>query len=169
MDIKDLQTKIDEPYPEVKDLKGNSNDIRLLAKAYSSCGSETTAVLQYAFQHYMLPGEIGDIIGKISLTEMIHHELLGKAIVAMGGVPYLTNGFGGDYTTKCVYEGRDIKDMLTQNIKDEKAAVEYYESIKDKLSNSRLTKLIERIMADELVHIDVFNKLMDYVSFYKDN
>ena len=58
MDIKLLPTKHVGDYPEAKSLQGNNADIKLLAKAYSSCGSETTAILQYIFQHYVVEDEI---------------------------------------------------------------------------------------------------------------
>lgn len=170
MDIKDLPYKAQEAYPDVKGIQGNQKDVTLLSKAFSSCGSETTAILQYIFQHYVIEDEaIADVIRRIAITEMTHHALLGETINNIGGTPYYTNGFGGDYTTRCVFEGKNLNELLVQNIKDEKAAVAYYESIKPQLSNERLVALIDRIILDELIHIDTFNKLLEYVDFYKDN
>ena len=104
---------------------------------------------------------------KIAINEMRHHEMLAEMIVALGGSPYYTNGFGGDYSTRCVYEGKDMILALNQNIKDETIGVEYYEEIKKQLSNPKLVQIIDRIILDELVHIDTFNKLIEYITFYK--
>lgn len=169
VDIKGLPFASNEAYPDSQTFSGNSTDAKLLSKAFSSCGSETTAVLQYVFQHYVIPDEdIANILGKIARTEMIHHELLGEAIVKCGETPYYTNGFGGDYTTKCVYESSNLTDMLLQNINDEKAAIEYYEAIKPKLSNDNLKAMIDRIALDEVIHVDTFTKLLEYINYYKD-
>lgn len=169
MNIKDLITKADADYPEISGVRGSEKDIEYLSKAYSSCLSETTAVLQYLFQHHIVKDrEVANILQKIAINEMRHHDILAEVIVSLGGVPYYTNGFGGDYTTKCVYEGKDLLDMLSQNVKDEQGTVEYYEQIKDKLSNPRLREIIDRIILDELVHIETFNKLIEYVTYYKD-
>lgn len=168
MNITDLPTKAELEYPEIGDLKGIEKDINLLAKAYSSCGSETTAILQYIFQHYVFKDkDVADILMKIAINEMRHHEMLAEMIVALGGSPYYTNGFGGDYSTRCVYEGKDMILALNQNIKDETSGVEYYEEIKKQLSNPKLVQIIDRIILDELVHIDTFNKLIEYITFYK--
>ncbi len=170
MDISNLPTKVQEGYPDINNIIGNEKDIAFLAKAYSSCLSETTAVLQYTFQHYVIKDkDISNVLEKIALTEMHHHSILGKVIAAIGGVPYYTNGSRSDYTTQCVYEGLSLEEMLKQNIKDEQGAVSYYEEIKDKLSNEELVKVIERIVLDELVHIDTFNKLLEYITFYKES
>ena len=168
MNITDLPVKAEFDYPKINNLNGNEKDIALLSKAYSSCGSETTAILQYIFQHYVFQDkDVADVLIKIAINEMKHHELLAETIVAIGGTPYYTNGFGGDFSTKCVYEGKDMLLALEQNIKDEQAGVEYYEEIKKQLSNPSLVKIIDRIILDELVHIDTFNKLIEYLTFYK--
>ena len=52
-------------------------------------------------------------------------------------------------------------------VKDETSGVEYYEEIKKQLSNQKLVQIIDRIILDELVHIDTFNKLIEYITFYK--
>lgn len=168
MDINNLPTKAEFDYPKIEDLTGTEKDIALLSKAYSSCGSETTAILQYIFQHYVFKDKVvTSTMMRIAINEMKHHEMLAEMIVALGGSPYYTNGFGGDYSTKCVYEGKDMLLALEQNIKDEKNAVEYYEEVKQKLSNPKLVQIIDRIILDELVHIDTFNKLIEYITFYK--
>lgn len=170
MNIKDFPYKSNEPFPNINNLKGTQQDIALLHKAFSSCGSETTAILQYVFQSYVIKDEdIAKIIENIAMTEMVHHDYLGKAIVKLGGTPYYTNGFGGDYSTKCVFEGKNIVDMLNQNIKDEESGINYYENIKKQLSSNELVELIDRIILDEIVHVETFNKLLEYVSFYKNN
>jgi bacterioferritin len=169
MDIKALKTYYDGEYPEAKTLIGNKADIKLLAKAYSSCGSETTAVLQYIFQHYVADDkDIKEVLLGLSINEMKHHELLGEAIVALGGVPYYTNGNMSNYNTKCVYEGLNLVKMLEQDLVDEKAGVEYYEYVKTKLSSDGLKNLIDRIILDEMVHIDTLGKMLEYITIYKE-
>ena len=169
MKISDLLTKADGDYPSLEGVYGNEKDLALLKKAFSSCSSETTAVLQYIFQSYVCKDvEVCKILRKIAITEMHHHETFGEIITKLGGIPYYTNGHGGNYTTQCVYEGKNVLEMLNQNIKDEQGAVDYYEGIKKLLSNQKLVDIVDRIILDELVHIDAFNKLIEYITFYKD-
>jgi rubrerythrin len=59
--------------------------------------------------------------------------------------------------------------MLNQNIKDEESGINYYENIKKQLSSNELVELIDRIILDEIIHVETFNKLLEYVSFYKNN
>lgn len=170
LDIKELPYASSEPYPSINGIEGTQNDIKLLAKAFASCGSETTAILQYIFQHYTINDEdIAGVLLRIAKTEMHHHEILGELIVELKGTPYYTNGFGGDFSTKCVYESTNLRDMLVQDIEDEKSAIAYYEAIKPKLSNNNLREVIDRIVLDEQIHIDTFTKLLEYISYYQDN
>ncbi len=169
MNIEDLLTKAEGEYPDISNITGTEKDISLLSKAYSGCLSETTAVLQYIFQHYIIKDKkVAEIFKKISMCEMHHHHILGEIIVALGGTPYYTNGHGGDFSTQCVYEGKDLLEILKQNIKDEQGEIDYYEGVKKQLSNKLLVEIVDRIILDELAHIDTFTKLIEYVTFYKD-
>ena len=169
MNIEDLLTKAEGDYPDISNVTGTEKDIVLLSKAFSGCLSETTAVLQYIFQHYITKDKkVAEIFKRISMCEMHHHSILGEIIVSLGGTPYYTNGHGGDFSTQCVYEGKDLLEILKQNIKDEQGAIDHYENIKKQLSNNLLVEVVDRIILDELAHIDTFTKLIEYVTFYKD-
>ena len=84
------QVKCDLPYPEVNVAKDLS-EARLILPNYAGRDSETTAILTYAYQSYMT-ADLKKILEEISIVEMTHHEMLGEAIVKLGGYPIIGNG-----------------------------------------------------------------------------
>ena len=90
----------------------------------------------------------------------MHHELLGKAIVACGGTPYLgtTREF---WTGRCVNYTKDLKTFLADDILTEKTAIEGYRKTIVCLQNDSLKRLISRIIEDEQVHIKLLENLLE--------
>ena len=69
------------PYPEIQ-VEPNVAESKLLMPVYSGSSGELTAVMTYCFQMYITPKypDIQEALEGIAITEMRHHELLGKAI-----------------------------------------------------------------------------------------
>ena len=84
------QVKCDLPYPEVNVTKDLS-EARLILPNYAGRDSETTAILTYAYQSYMT-ADLKKILEEIAIVEMTHHEMLGEAIVKLGGYPIIGSG-----------------------------------------------------------------------------
>lgn len=130
---------------------------------YAGRAGETTAVMQYMYQRYITAGvddEISESLSGIAMVEMTHHELLGKAIVACGGTPYLgtTREF---WTGRCVNYTKDLKTLLADDILAEKTAIEGYRKTIVCLQNDSLKRLISRIIEDEQVHIKILENLLE--------
>ena len=78
------------PYPEIE-VEQNVAESKLLMPVYSGSSGELTAVLTYCFQLYVTPKypDIQEALEGIAVTEMRHHELLGKTIYKLGGYPIM--------------------------------------------------------------------------------
>lgn len=169
MDLKDLKTKSDLPYPKIDITTKNKSDAMLLMNDYAGKVSETTAVMQYMYQHYIIKQfdeEIADIMEEIAITEMHHHEMLGVSITELGGDPIISS-LGPFWSGSYVAYSRKIKQMLLDDIESEEAAIRNYKKTIMCLTDEDLKKMIKRIILDEEVHIQTFKALLEYVSFWK--
>ncbi len=170
MEIKDLPYTTGENYPQITIDDTDKTTVNILKNLYASCGSETTAILQYIYQSYLVEPkekEIADILSKIALTEMHHHQELGKAIVMLGGVPFYTNSQGVPFSARCIYDGVNLKQMLLANINAESLSIQSYNNAISKINNQSIKQLLSRIVQDEEIHKKTFECLLEYVSFYK--
>lgn len=157
--------KADLPYPDFQSGK-NINDIKLLMPVYSGRDGETTAIMSYIYYSYVTKQQYPELsycLEKIAITEMHHHELLGTAIVILGGTPYI----GGNYSYwqgSYVNYTKDITSMLRGAILGEKQAIMDYRNVYVKTSTQAVKELVERIIADEEVHIETLTELLKIYS-----
>lgn len=155
------QYELNLPYPEVTG--GNEpRAVELLKEDYAGIVSEMTALCQYMFQHLLLT-ENGSPFAKemecIAITEMRHKEMLGKAILRLGGTPI--------YATTTTYwcanyvdYVEDPKRMILSDIKSEYAAIYNYRCHIQMIPNTSVKQLLERIILDEEMHIRLFNEML---------
>lgn len=147
------------PYPEIQ-TEQNIAESKLLMPLYSGSSGELTAVMTYCFQTYVSPKypDICEALEGIAITEMLHHELLGKTIYALGGYPIMGartywNGSFANYTL-------NPRKYLRENILAEQNAIMNYERTILNLSSDSVKMLLERIILDEEVHIGIFKQLL---------
>lgn len=137
-------------------------DALCIMNGYAGRNGETTAVMQYTYQKYISCGIkdcLSNTIGGIALVEMHHHELLGKAVVACGGTPYL--GTSREFWTgRNVNYVKDVKTFLADDIATERLCIESYRKTIVCLQNESLKRLISRIIEDEQVHIKILEELI---------
>lgn len=162
MDFNELATAADLPYPEPLIPYPNPLEAKKLMNDYGGRDSETTAVLQYMYQSYILNKEFPDYskaIEKIAIVEMHHHELLGTSIAELGGFPVIGgrntfwNGSFVNYVT-------DLVKLLEADIQGEEIAIANYEKTILSLQSESLKQMIERIILDEEQHIIVFKAML---------
>lgn len=155
--------KADLPYPDTKITTQSMYEIRLLMPVYGGRESETTAIMTYAYQSYVLKEkypEIADCLLHIGITEMEHHEMLGLAITMLGGTPYI----GGNHS---YWQGsyanysKDLKIILQNDIADEKKAVRDYKEVISTTKMPEIVTMVERIIEDELVHIKTLTSILN--------
>ncbi len=153
--------KSDLPYPEVAAGK-SPFEVRLLMPVYGGKTSETTAIMGYIFQSYALGDkepEISKCLEKIAISEMRHHDMLGTAIVRLGGVPYIGDNRGfwqGGFVNYML----NPKEMIQSDINGEKEAIRGYRDVIRLSKNDEIKALIERIIIDEEIHIETLESIL---------
>lgn len=154
---------VDLPYPQTNITQHNQYEVKLLMPVYAGRESETTAIMQYTYQHYVIDETFSDIsscLEHIGITEMHHHDLLGIAITQLGGTPYIGGNYGywqGGY----VNYTKDIKSILDIDILGEKKAIEGYKNVIMRAQTEEIKTLIKRIILDEELHLRVLTEIRE--------
>ena len=136
---------------------------RILLDDYAGMESELTAINQYVYQHIISEEkyeDLADALLGISIAEMEHLELLGSAILNLGGDPIYKSSNGRMWNSAFVQYVKNPKVILMVNIQGEKTAIRNYRRTIEMTNNVQVKKLIERIILDEELHIQIFEKLL---------
>lgn len=161
-----IDVKADLPYPTIDFSQNNPYEVRLLMPSYGGKESETTAVMTYIYQHYISEPEysgMSEILKRIAINEMKHHDLLGTMIVNFGGTPLIGSNYNywqGGYVSYI----KSPKVFLSNNIIAEKKAIQDYENIIKHSANETVKAVAARIIMDEEVHIKIFKTLLEEIS-----
>jgi bacterioferritin len=151
----DCKVKADLPYPTAEADEKSMYEVGLLMPAYGGRASETTAIMSYIYQSYVLKKNYPDVascLEKIGITEMTHHELLGTMITSLGGTPYI-GGNTGYWQGGYVNYNKNLMIILNNDIADEKHAIADYKEIIRRSKCEAVRVLVARIIEDEEVHI----------------
>lgn len=168
MNLENIEVKINKPYPELKDVKEDKHTVGVLKNLANGRVGELGAVLTYTYQNvvaYPCLKEVAEIIEEISIVEMMHLHLLMHAIKEFGGLPIFENAHSVPFNAGSLNYTPKLKEMLDNNIMNEKMAIENYSQAIDSVSNISLRALFLRIIEDEKRHVEVFTKLRDSISF----
>jgi bacterioferritin len=134
----------------------------LLMAMNKAISMEIQVSIQYMWQHVQVTDikyrEISDKFKEIAIEEMKHAELIAERIFALGELP----------TTESspVHVGEDLKEMLSQDIKDEKSTVELYKEVIGMAEAERdhdTSELFTSILKDEEDHLDFFTSTLEEV------
>jgi bacterioferritin len=148
------------PYPTVG--KGSDpNTVKMLKEDYAGAVSEMTAVAQYIYQNILSTDyeSFANAILQIAIVEMSHLDMLGDAILALGGNPTFGNG-SIFWQPSSVNYSRTLPEMLMADINSESQAIVNYESHASQTTNSDVKALLERIVQDEQLHLRFFQETL---------
>jgi len=159
-DQQKMNSPADEAYPPAETGERDPCCAALLYNDYAGSVSEFSAIARYLYQHFITAAkhpELSEELRRIAMDEMRHLELIGELIVSFGGDPKLRclercseRFWSGSF----VNYGRDPRYFLTDDIKNEQKAVAAYRLRLCQLKNAPAKTLIERIIQDELRHIE---------------
>ena len=158
----------DLPYPSTETLTKDVRSGQIISFAYATLHGELTAILQYVYHHFYF-GEIeendSEILMAIAKAEMMHLDILGKAMLKLGVTPkYVqmpnTNNF---YNTCTVSQSKTPQKMLMDDIQGELNAIADYQKMLFILKNEQVEAIIQRIILDEQLHLE---KLKEMLSKY---
>ncbi len=132
----------------------------LLGMLNQALAREMQVSLQYILQEITWSGvkgfDVKDELKKIAITEMRHAEKVGERLFFLGGVP--TN------KPDPVTVGKTLKEMISQDIKDEESAVKLYKQIitqADKELDVTTSFIAKQVLEDEEGHLDTLSTLLE--------
>lgn len=134
----------------------------LLDLLNESIARELQVSIQYMWQHVLWRGVKGfavkDELRKIAITEMKHAEEIAERLVYLGGEP----------TTqpKPIFVGKNLKEMIERDKKDEEGAIELYKKVIEaalKEKDITTARIFRRILEDEEGHHDTFSSLLEEI------
>lgn len=137
-----------------------SEELKNLLNA--AIAGELQVSIQYMWQHVQWRGvkafAVTEEFKKIAIEEMKHAEMIAERLFYLGGVP----------TTKPdpIFVGESLKEMLTQDAKDEENAIKLYKTIIEKAKSEGDTTtahIIVEILEDEEEHHDFFTSALEEV------
>jgi bacterioferritin len=133
---------------------------KLLDMLNDAIAREMQVAVQYMWQHVQWGGVKGFAVHSelksIAVQEMKHAESIAERLYYLGGIP----------TTKPnpIFVGANLKEMITQDVKDEENAIILYKKIveqaraeKDETTN----RLFREILLQEEDHHDTFTTLLE--------
>jgi bacterioferritin len=135
---------------------------KLLDMLNGAIAREIQVSIQYMWQHVQWIGVKGyttkDAFESIAKVEMKHAESIAERLFYLGEVP----------TTKPdpINVGRTLKEMIAQDVKDEKKAMDMYKEIialAQREGDVTTAFLFMEILKDEEDHHDTFTTLLEQV------
>lgn len=161
-----MKFHVDIPYPKIRVMRKNPAYGKLIMHVYAGEVSEQTAIHLYLYQSILVEDdnlEIANILKEISKVEMHHFQILATLIKKLGVYPmYLdpTQGTLEYWTGKNVYYTSDLIEMLEYDIEAETEAISNYTKLIQCIDDIYVTSIIKRIVLDEQVHLEIFQKLL---------
>lgn len=156
-----------QPFPTTDGLCEDAYSLRLISPAYASSTGELNAVLQYVYHSFFFKSrgyrDVAEKLVSIAVAEMLHLNLLGQTILALGAPPVYCrcpyNGFDF-YSAKYVAYSRSLKFMLEDDIIGEREAICQYDHMLKKLRNLQVKEIVSRIRADEVLHLETLQNIL---------
>lgn len=116
---------------------------------------EHAAIMQYLQHAYHLPeGELPAEIEEIAREEMRHFRWLCEMVVDLGGTPTIERD-------PIFLEAPTDVDLLRLDIDAEERAIAQYRDHIERIDHSKVVRLLERILADELAHRSEFGDFVE--------
>lgn len=156
-----------KPFPSTNGLCADAYSLGIISPAYASPTGELNSILQYFYHYFNFDRqgykEFAEDLESIAIAEMLHLEILGKCIMALGAQPvYCQNpptAFNF-YSAKYVTYSRNLVNMIEDDIIGEKRAVSLYTKMLARLKNEQVRDIIARILEDERLHVKKLTEIL---------
>ncbi len=156
-----------QPFPTVDDVSDDAYSLRVISPAYASSTGELNAVLQYIYHSFFFGSygykDVAEKLVSIAVAEMLHLNLLGKTILALGAAPVYCRcppACFDFYSAKYVSYSRSLQFMLEDDIIGEKQAICQYDKMLKRLKNTQVKEIIARIRTDEILHLETLDSIL---------
>ena len=161
----------DLPYPNVDNLSPDVRSAKIISFAYSSLYGELSAILQYHYHNFWIEDpQIALLYEQIAIAEMMHFEMLGKAMKQLGVDPLYRQKPQEPnlwYNTSSISYSKTLPKMLLDDIQGEMNAIADYKKMLMVLNNEQVESLIQRIILDEELHLERLSQ--EYNKFCENN
>lgn len=139
----------------------------VIEKLNESLATEWVCVLRYMRHYFSASGMLADSVKAEFLEhakqEQAHADLIAERIVQLGGEPdlnpdALTRRSHAEYK-----EGKNLKDMVRENLIAERIAIDSYRELIDFIGDKDTTtkRMLMHILAQEEEHADEFRDLLN--------
>jgi len=116
---------------------------------------EHAAIIQYLTHAYAMgEGEMACETEAIAREEMRHLDWLAETIVELGGTPSLKRG-------KMHLSGKSVTDWMGNNVLQEEDGINQYKEHIKAINDSKIRRLLQRILSDEESHRGDFKHFVD--------
>ncbi len=163
-DVKPIMA--DLPYPPLRVKERNQNYADLLSIDYCGGVSEMSAIAQYINQENCLACEkcsFAKTILGIAMAEMIHLQKLSELIFLLGGpIDFAARYQDGKvrmWTPGYLKLSDHAREMIALGIESEKAAIRQYRAHMQRIKDSDINAVLNRIIQDEEYHIMILEVL----------
>lgn len=140
--------------------------VKLLNEALAS---EIVCVLRYKRHYYMAQGihaqSVADEFLEHANDEQLHADLIAARITQLGGAPdFSPEGLSSRANSEYV-EGKDLKDMIREDLVAERVAIDSYREVINYLKNNDSTtrRMLEGILASEEEHAEDLVSLLHQI------
>ena len=162
---------VDLPYPPIQVKERNRAYADMLSVDYCGAVSEMSAITQYINNENRLSHEMCQmartLLG-IAMAEMMHLQKLGELIVLLGGTLDFTAPFRTGtrklWTPEYLTIPEQARQMLQADVDAERAAIDQYRMHINRISDSGVNDVLERIIEDEEYHIMLLQILIKELS-----
>ena len=139
----------------------------VIEKLNEALATEWVCVLRYMRHYFMASGMLADSVKAEFLEhakqEQAHADMIAERIVQLGGEPdldpdTLTQRAHAEYK-----EGKNLKDMVRENLIAERIAIDSYREIIDFVGDKDTTtkRMLMHVLAEEEEHADEFADLLN--------
>jgi bacterioferritin len=134
----------------------------LLEMMNQAIAMEIQVSIQYMWQHIQWMGvkhyAVSGKFKEIAISEMKHAESIAERLFFLGELP----------TTEPtpVNVGKNLKEMLEQNVKDEQKAIDLYKKIikkADEEGDLTTSEIFRHILVEEEDHLDFFTSILEEI------
>ncbi len=154
-------------FPTTEGLCPDAYSLAIISPAYATASGELNAILQYMYHYFCFDKqglkEYADDLKSIAIAEMMHLDILGKTITALGAQPIFCQNpptAYNFYSAKFVTYSRDIVHMIEDDIIGERRAIAQYSKMLCRLKNEQLKGIISRISEDEKLHLEKLKEIL---------
>lgn len=170
MDITNFHFSDHTPYPPVETDGKNPQYAAAILSNIGACSSEMTAVSLYFYDSLITRNyrpDIAQCFHRISLVEMRHLDLFGELALKLGADPRLWSCSKSRmyyWCPGCCQYTAHLPDLLTNALNGEIEAIRKYHAQSEWIEDSHIKAILNRIIADEELHVRIFRELLAEIS-----